>query len=101
MAIDLFFYTSKSVHESESIMTELTARYPAYFPDKFLVSNMRTPNPISHEIALEYGLDAQCIFLVSVNDKGFAASIGDVAKLLKDAFGESETIVLFNNETLM
>lgn len=53
---------------------------------------------IGKEVALDYGLHAQCLFLVRVNDKSATGSIPTVASILKDALGDANVVIFFENE---
>lgn len=50
------------------------------------------------EIALEYGMRASCLFLVDLNDKSAAGLLPAVEAIIKNALGDSNVLILFNNE---
>ena len=75
------------------------------FTDRFLISEVRDlTNPENYsasvevEIALEHGLKASCSFMVSLNDKSVADLLSVVEMIIKNALGDSNVLILFNNE---
>jgi len=98
MAIALFCYTSRPKGEVETALTLLSSRHPELFSKKFLLSEVREAKPVHQEIAGEYGLRAQAMFLVDVNDKSAAGQVADVADTLREALGQEQILVLWENE---
>ena len=106
-AIDLFCYSSLPPEEVKEILGLMALQQPGMFAEKFLISKVKdlrnTENyydSVAVEIALEYGLHASCSFLVSLNDKSVADLLPVVEEIIKNAFGNRNVIILFNNEEL-
>lgn len=107
MAIDLFCYSSLSPEEAREILDLVALQHPGIFTKRFLISeitDLRNPESyyasVEVEIALEHGMCASCSFLVSLNDKSVADLLSVVEMVIKNAFGNSNVIILFNNEEL-
>jgi len=98
MAIDLFCYTSRRKHDVEKALTALPGQHPNFFSKKFLLSSVSEVNPVQQAMAREFGLRAEALFLVSVNDKSAAAQVADVADTLREALGREQILILWENE---
>jgi hypothetical protein len=101
MAVDLVCYVSNTLSDVEEMLENLSGQHKEIFPKKFLISSAGKADSFHKEIALEYGLNSQSVFLVSLNDKSAACLVLDIAKMLKKSFGEENIIVLHGNETLI
>lgn len=107
MAISLFCYSSRAAEDVKGMLDLLTAQHRGLFVEKFLISRVNDlKNPttysdsVSVEIALEYGMSASCLFLVDLNDKNAADLLPTVEAIIKNALGDSNVLILFNNEEL-
>lgn len=107
MSIDLFCYSALAPEEVKEILDLIALQQPELFAKRFFISKVKdlrnTDNyydSVAVEIALEYGLRASCSFLVSLNDKSVADLLPVVEKIIKNAFGNSNVTILFNNEEL-
>lgn len=100
MAIDLFCYLSTTTGHAQEMLDMLTGECVELFSEKFLISPVREANAFHKEIAFEYGLNANCIFLVRVNDKNEVGLLPKVEALIKTTFGNGKVIILLENETL-
>lgn len=70
------------------------------FSTKFLISKAREAGAIHKEIALENGLHANSIFLIRYNEKLAVDLSPDVVDVVKEALGNNDVVILFENETL-
>lgn len=100
MAIDLFCYASASTTEVQAELDLMVSKHKGLFTERFLVSKACDVESIQKEIALEYGLNASCRFLIRLNDKSVADLLPTVEILVKNALGVSNVVILFENETL-
>ena len=100
MSIDLSCYVSASTTEVQAAIDLMKKQHAGLFTSKFLISQVWNANEVHKEIAQEFGLDANCIFLVSLTDKGAADLLPSVEELIKNLFGASNVIILFENEIL-
>jgi len=98
--MDLFCYSSKSPSEVEKIMESTANQNKELFAYKFLISQVRNTEDIHKEIALEYGLRANSFFLIHYNDKSAINLSSDVVEIIKKSLGATESLILFENETL-
>jgi hypothetical protein len=101
MAIDLFCYTSCELAKTEATLRAIAAHNQEMFFDKFVISTARQANAIQKEMASEYGIDAQSIFLIRLNDKGAAGLEPEIVAILKGEFGLHDVAVLWENERLL
>jgi hypothetical protein len=105
MAISLFCYSSRAADDVKGILDLLTVQHPGLFAEKFLISrvdDLKNPtiysDSVSVEIALEHDMRASCLFLVDLNDKSAADLLSTVEAIIKNALGDSNVLILFNNE---
>jgi len=98
MSVDLFCYTSLSKKEAAASIESLRKQHDALFAHNFVISSLRDANLMHKEIALEYGLVASCMFLISLNEKSAAGSMSTVSRTVKDGLGKSNVLLLLNNE---
>lgn len=105
MAISLFCYSSHAAEDVEGILDLLSVRHREFFAGKFLLSSVddlegaaTCSDSISLEIALEHGMRASCFFLIYLNDKSAAGLLPKVETIIKNALGDSNVLILFNNE---
>lgn len=105
MAISLFCYSSRAAEDVEGILDLLSVRHREFFADKFLLSSVDDlesaatySDSISLEIALECGMRASCLFLIYLSDKSAAGLLPKVEAIIKNALGDSNVLILFNNE---
>lgn len=101
MAVDLSCYVSGKKNEVEEEIKLFADQHQELFPKKFIISGIREAGAIHKEIALEYGLNAQSVFLISLNDKSAAGLVLNVASMLKSVIGESNIVILHGNEKLI
>ncbi|MFE1572854.1 hypothetical protein [Comamonas odontotermitis] len=98
MAIDLFCHVSRSAGDVTDVLELLLAKHQEFFEKKFLISKATESSDVGKEVALEHGLHARSTFLIRVNDKSAVGQISKVADIVKDAFGDANVVVLFENE---
>lgn len=105
MAISLFCYSSRAADDVKGVLDSLIMQHRDFFAEKFLISSvddLRSPTTYSDsvlvEIALEYGMRASFLFLVDLNDKSAAGLLPAVEAIIKSALGDSNVLILFNNE---
>ena len=101
MAIDLSCYAGNSVMEVTKTLDAIRKTHFALFDENFLISHVWACNAVNKEIAMEYGLKAECEFLVSLNVKEFSIFMPTVVFLLKHSFESDKLVILYLNETLM
>lgn len=100
MAIDLFCYVSNVATEVKKALDLMADTHKELFTRKFLISPIRDVEQFHKETALEYGLNANCIFLVRINDKSAVNLLSTVESVIKSTLGVDNVIILFENETL-
>jgi hypothetical protein len=105
MSISLFCYSSRAAEEVEIVLDLLSVQHSGLFAEKFLISSvddLKNPttysDSVSVEIALEHGTRASCLFLVALNDKSAANLLSTVEAIIKNALGDDNLLILFNNE---
>ncbi len=98
MAIDLFCHSSLPLRQVQEVLSTLLIQHQELFANKFLISDVRQAKDIDEEVALEYGLHAQCLFLVRVNDKSARDLLSIVVDIVKKALGDSNVVILIENE---
>lgn len=105
MSIDLTCYSSLSAEEVQVILDDLSNQHQGLFTARFLIYKAKnlinTDNyydSVGLENALEYGLNARCRFSISLNDKSVADLLPTVEAIIKNALGDSNVLILFNNE---
>lgn len=105
MSIDLFCYSSLPPADVIRILDLVAMQHQGLFKERFFISkvkDLRNPDnyydSVAIEIALEHGLNASCSFMVSLNDKKASDLLSTVEVIVKNAFGDSNVIILFNNE---
>jgi hypothetical protein len=99
MAIDLFCYVSGPLSGVQSIVNLMSTQHQGLFSTRFLISEVWEANETQKEIALEHGLGASCVFLIRLNDKSAADLLSEVELVVRNAFGDNDVVILFNNET--
>ena len=101
MTLDLSCYASDSLEEVTKTLETIRKIHSGLFDERFLLSHVWAANSVHKEIAVEHGLKAECLFLVTLNMQEFAELIPTVAFVLKNSFGPQKLIVLYQNDTLM
>lgn len=101
MAIDLFCYTSHTLADTELTLKAIADQNQGMFLEKFVMSDPRNANAIQKEMASEYGINAQSIFLIRLNDKSATSMVPEVVAILKDKLGLHDVAVLWENEKLL
>lgn len=101
MAIDLFCYSTHSVPRANGVIGAMKLNNAHIFSDKFLISPASEIKDEGKETALEFGIKAQSVFIVGLNEKSEAYQLQAVADLVKNEFGVNAVIVLRDNEELM
>lgn len=100
MSMNLFCYSSKTANEVSEIIDFFSKQHKDIFTEKFLISDVRKAGAIQKEIALEYGLHANTIFLVRYNDKLAIGLSSNVIEIIKSSLGINAVVILFENEIL-
>jgi hypothetical protein len=98
MAIDLFCYSSFLLPQVKKALSALPIQYQDLFTNQFLISEAMPLTDAEKEIALEHGLNAQCLFLIHVNDKQAIGSLPAVVAIVKNSLGDANVVILFENE---
>lgn len=105
MSIDLVCYSSLPPEDVKGILDLVTAQHRGLFVERFLISWVKDlrdaddySSSVAVEIALEHGLRASCSFRVGLNDKSAADLLSTVEAIIKNALGDSNVLILFNNE---
>lgn len=98
MAIDLFCHSSLALPKVKEALSQLLVQHQELFSNKFLISDVRQSTDVGKEVALEHGLHAQCLFLIRVNDKSARGLLPTVIDIVKNALGDSNVVILFENE---
>ncbi|WP_457337787.1 hypothetical protein [Rhizobacter sp. P5_C2] len=98
MAIDLNCYTSYSLAVGSEVLGRIARKSEIEFNGAFSFSKIRPADEVHKEIAAEFGISAETVFLVGLTDKMQAARVGEVAELIRTGFGEGRVIVLIGNE---
>lgn len=105
MAISLFCYSSRTADDVKGILDSLIMLHRDFIAEKFLVSSVDDLRSLTTyfdsvlvEIALEYGIRVSCLFLVDLNGKSAAGLLPAVEAIIKSALGDSNVLILFNNE---
>ncbi len=101
MAIDLFCYVSKPADVVNSEITKMRSRYADIFEERFLAYDAKDSSAIHREIAIEYGIDAKSVFMVSLNDKSYANKVVFVSNIINKLFGSENILILHGNSTPM
>lgn len=100
MAIDLFCYSTKNSAHTQKKIGLLAKNQEHLFSSIFLLSPVQRAAEFHKEIALEYGIKANSMFLVRLNDKSAAGLLPTVEAALKEALGFENIVILLENETL-
>ncbi|MDR6856821.1 hypothetical protein [Variovorax guangxiensis] len=100
MAMDLFCYSSKSPSELRKIIEVVANLHKEIFSTKFLISEIQDADSTHKETAFDYGFDANSFFMINYNDKSETGLSPVVVKLIKEALGADNVLVLFENEEL-
>lgn len=98
MAIHLFCHSSLPLQCVKDALSPLLSQHQELFANKFLISDVMPATDVGKEVALEHGLDAQCLFLIRVNEKSASGSLPAVVEIIKNALGDSNVVILFENE---
>ncbi len=98
MAIDLFCHSSLPLPHVKEMLSVLLMRHQELFASRFLISDVRPSSSVDKEVACDHGLDAQCLFLIRVNDKSALNLLPKVVDLVKDALSDSNVVILLENE---
>lgn len=98
MAIDLFCHSSLPLQRVKEAISSLLVHHQDLFANKFLISDVMLSSDVDKEVALEHGLNAQCLFLIRVNDKSATGLMPTVVDMVKDALSDSNVVILFENE---
>lgn len=98
MAIDLFCHCSLPLQRVKEALSPLLSQHQELFTNKFLISDVRPSTDVGKEVALDHGLEAKCLFLIRVNDKSARGSLPTVVDIVKNALGDSNVVILFENE---
>lgn len=98
MAMDLFCYSSLTFLQVNEVLSNLRSQNQDLFEDKFIISDAKPSSEVGRETALEYGLQAQCLFLIRVNNKTSTELLPRVVDVVKNAFKNSNIVILFENE---
>ena len=100
MAIDLFCYSSLPPNEVKGALSLMAAQHQGLFHSRFLISEVGEANPVHKEVSLEYGLAANCEFIVSLNDKSAADLVPTAMAIVKCTLGDGNVIVLSDGGVL-
>jgi hypothetical protein len=105
MAIDLVCYSSLPPDDVKGVLDLMSSQHRGLFAERFLISwvkDLRDTDDyydsVAVEIALEHGMHASCSFRVGLNDKSAANLLPTVEAIIKNALGDSNVLILFNNE---
>lgn len=98
MAIDLFCHSSLPVPKVQEVLSKLLVQHQELFANKFLISDVSQSTDVGKEVALEHGLHAQCLFLIRVNDKSARGLLSTVVGIVKNALGDTNVVMLLENE---
>jgi hypothetical protein len=98
MAIDLFCHTSLPLPHVKEALSSLLLQHQELFANKFLISDVMLSSDVDKEVALEHGLHPQCLFLIRVNDKSATGLLSTVVDIVKNALGDPNVVILFENE---
>jgi hypothetical protein len=98
MAIDLFCHSSLPLPHVKEALSPLLLQHQELFANKFLISDVMLSSDVDKEVASEHGLHAQCLFLIRVNDKSATGLLSTVVDIVKNALGDSNVVILFENE---
>lgn len=105
MSIDLVCYSSLPPEDVKGILDSMISQHRGLFTERFLISLVKDLRDIDDyydsvavEIALEHGMSASCSFRVGLNDKSAADLLPTVVTIIKSALGDSNVLILFNNE---
>ena len=98
MAIDIFCYSSLSLPQVNEELSPLLLQHQELFANKFLISDVGQSSVVGKEAALEHGLHAQCLFRARVNDKSATGLLPTVVGIIKNALGDSNVVILFEDE---
>jgi hypothetical protein len=105
MSISLRCYSTLPSEEAQDILNALTVQHPGMFTERYLIYGVNDlrgkedySSTIALEIALEHGMQASCTFSIALNDKSVSDLMSVVIALIKNAFGNSNLLILFNGE---
>jgi hypothetical protein len=73
---------------------------PAWLEGVLLLTDAHPLGPFDHEIAMEFGIDARCSFLMSVLDKERLDEVREAVELVYETFGTAALVVTWGNDTL-
>ncbi len=72
---------------------------PAWLDGVLLITDAADLGPFGCEIAMEFGMDARCSFLMSVLDKERLDDVREAVERVYEVFGTDDLVVTWGNDT--
>ncbi len=89
MSIDYFGHSTREVEDAQKRVAYARATHPEWFDSILILCDARGPTkPFGPEISRNFGIEAKCWFMLSVNDKDrYAECLADALEFLYEVFG--------------
>lgn len=95
MSIDYFGHTTRSPKDATALIAQARAAHPEWFDAVLLLYDPRPfKYPFEAETSRDFGIDAKCRFMLSVNDKErFNEFLDDALDYLYALFGTGTLVI--------
>ena len=102
MAIDYFGHTTREPKDAQARIERARAAHPDWFDTILLLYDPRPlDKPFDAEISRQFGIEAKCRFMLSVNDKErFGECLDDALEFLYEIFGTDTLTITHGLDTI-
>jgi hypothetical protein len=100
MSIDFTGHCAYPIAETQRRIAFARRTHPEWFDTILLLYDARDLGRFGLEIAREFGIEAKCCFLMSVNDKEGLDQVRDAVEFVYEVFGTHDLVVTWGNDSV-
>jgi hypothetical protein len=100
MAIDLFGHCGLSIQDAQRRVRYIRSARPEWFDTILYLADAADLGPFGHEIALEFGIDARCVFGLFVHDKERLECLSPAVEFIYQVFGTEALVMTYGMDSV-